>query len=464
MDYPALRAFPGDTTAAKREKRRIADGLLRLRAGLDAHFDAASAISGVSPATRGLRIATWNVRELATRNKYGRRLPDAYWYIAEIVSRFDVVALQEVRGDLDALRRVLSHLGDGWDFLATDVTEGAPGNGERMVFVFDRRRVAFGGVAGELTLKDGAELLDADGLELSSADPLTLRFDRRRDLRLPPGTATRERDGRLETAQAVYLELPEGTQLELPPGSRLRVPAGTPLYRVGRSGLRLARTTRYLAPPGHRLQLPRPARADGVMQFARTPYYVAFQVGWLKLILSTVHIYYGEESARSAGMQRRIDEIDRLTELLRQRANDERDSDSASLFLVLGDFNIVGKEHGTMTALQRRGFVIPDAIQQIPAGTNVERTKFYDQIAYYARPGHAEAIPRVQPLRAGVFDFFEHVYRMGGDEKELTKEMRREGGRGWEYATWRTYQMSDHLPMWVELESEFAEEVLRGER
>ena len=34
--------------------------------------------------------------------------------------------------------------------------------------------------------------------------------------------------------------------------------------------------------------------------------------------------------------------------------------------------------------------------------------------------------------------------------------------RPWPYATWRTYQMSDHLPMWVELETDFAAEALRG--
>ena len=28
------------------------------------------------------------------------------------------------------------------------------------------------------------------------------------------------------------------------------------------------------------------------------------------------------------------------------------------------------------------------------------------------------------------------------------------------YATWRTYQMSDHLPMWVELHIDFADEYL----
>ncbi|MEQ8888364.1 MAG: hypothetical protein RID93_12030, partial [Sandaracinaceae bacterium] len=51
-------------------------------------------------------------------------------------------------------------------------------------------------------------------------------------------------------------------------------------------------------------------------------------------------------------------------------------------------------------------FVIPEGIREIPAGTNVDRTKFYDQIAYHRRP---DRVPRVRPLRAGVFDFFEHV-------------------------------------------------------
>lgn len=221
---------------------------------------------------------------------------------------------------------------------------------------------------------------------------------------------------------------------------------------------------RHVLERGHRLQIPRPARADGVLQFARTPYYVSFRAGWLNVILCTVHIYYGEAGARSAGMERRVAEIERLTELLGQRARDEGDSDSRSLFVLLGDFNIVGKGHRTMKALERRGFVIPEGIREIPAGTNVDRTKFYDQIAYHQRP---RGVARVRPLRAGVFDFFEHVYRTR-DEPTLAAEMRAEQAasgstaRPWSYATWRTYQMSDHLPMWVELETDFAAEALRG--
>lgn len=462
MGYEELAITERDDEGAARVKRRVAEGLLRLRRGLDAHF--ALPCDDGGPAARSrVRLATWNIRELATRNKYGRRLDDAYWFIAEVIRRFDVVALQEVRGDLEALRRVLELLGEGWDYLATDVTEGRPGNGERMVFVYDTRRVSFGGVAGELTLSGGRVLRDARGVELSSDAPLELRFDRRRELRLPDGVASRAGESGLETAEGVYVDLPEGATLRLPPGTRLRLPAGTPVRRRG-ARLSLGRRVRHVLERGQRLQIPRPARADGVLQFARTPYYVSFRAGWLNVILCTVHIYYGEAGARSAGMERRVAEIERLTELLGQRARDEGDSDSRSLFVLLGDFNIVGKGHRTMKALERRGFVIPEGIREIPAGTNVDRTKFYDQIAYHRRP---DRLPRVRPLRAGVFDFFEHVYR-AGDEPALRAEMRAEQAasssraRPWPYATWRTYQMSDHLPMWVELETDFAAEALRG--
>jgi endonuclease/exonuclease/phosphatase family metal-dependent hydrolase len=72
--------------------------------------------------------------------------------IAEIVSRFDVVAIQEAKGDLTALRAMLQALGETWALIATDATRGRAGNNERMVFVFDRRRVSPSGLAGELVV------------------------------------------------------------------------------------------------------------------------------------------------------------------------------------------------------------------------------------------------------------------------------------------------------------------------
>jgi len=107
-----------------------------------------------------LLIATWNVRALgALTEKWQseasdtpkRNLHDIH-AIAEIVSRFDVVAIQEAREDLTALRRLMQALGPSWGLILTDVTWGEPGNGERLAFVFDMRRVKPSGLACELVV------------------------------------------------------------------------------------------------------------------------------------------------------------------------------------------------------------------------------------------------------------------------------------------------------------------------
>ena len=52
-----------------------------------------------------LLLATWNIREFDSPS-YGDRLPEALLFIAEILSRFDLIAVQEVREDLAALDAV----------------------------------------------------------------------------------------------------------------------------------------------------------------------------------------------------------------------------------------------------------------------------------------------------------------------------------------------------------------------
>ena len=57
-----------------------------------------------------LLLATWNVREFDSP-AYGTRTRDAYYFIAEVVSHFDLVAVQEVRRDLTALYALVELLG-----------------------------------------------------------------------------------------------------------------------------------------------------------------------------------------------------------------------------------------------------------------------------------------------------------------------------------------------------------------
>lgn len=123
----------------------------------------ATALDAAIPAKaldRNLLIATWNLRVFgdltekwaASETDSPKRDLHALLCIKEIVSRFDVVALQEVRGNIKCLRHMLKVLDSHWSFILTDVTKGDPGNDERMAFLFDTRKVQLSGLASELVV------------------------------------------------------------------------------------------------------------------------------------------------------------------------------------------------------------------------------------------------------------------------------------------------------------------------
>ena len=109
-----------------------------------------------------LLIATWNIRGFGDITRKENSGPDdspkrdfhSVLCIAEILRRFDVVAVQEVKANLKGLRDALKILGSDYGVVLTDVNEGDAGNGERMAFVFDMRRVRMSGLAGELVVPD----------------------------------------------------------------------------------------------------------------------------------------------------------------------------------------------------------------------------------------------------------------------------------------------------------------------
>jgi endonuclease/exonuclease/phosphatase family metal-dependent hydrolase len=321
------------------EKRaRIVSGLKALQAAMK------DPEKGIPPKTANdtLLLATWNIREFDS-GRYGLRDLEAYYYIAEIVNRFDLVAVQEVRDSLYPLQRLKRLLGPDWEYLVTDVTLGRSGNSERMAFLYDKRKVDFTGLAAELVL-------------------------------------------------------PKEMEKEMP------------------------------------------------VQFARSPYIASFRAGWAYFSLVTVHIYYGKTTPVD---ERRLKELTALGKTVAKNASNfsganiykpdekpERDN-----LILLGDFNIFNRKDVTMEALTSSGFVVPKELQEIP-GSNVDKKKHYDQIAFFKRLASLRSTGR-----AGVFDFFEHVYREA-DEKLYSKERKEKPGRS--FRDWRTYRMSDHLPMWVE--------------
>jgi len=332
----------------RKERIRVVDNLLALREQL---------MREVSHKTANdtLLLATWNVRDFdSNKFKHGPRLNESFYYIAEIISAFDIVALQEVYKNLKALRRVMKILGGNWEFITTDVTEGRSGNKERMTFVYDSNKVHFQNIAGEIVLPE----------------------------------------------------------------------------------------TKLIA---------------GKRQFARTPYLVAFQSGWFRFMLCTVHIYYGSQSGE--GFARRVKEIKQIAKFIGKKADEEKYN-----YILLGDFNIVTPECETMYALTGSGFVIPNELQH---PTNIDENKFYDQIAFKTRPGEFRLAGSEN--NAGVLRFYRSVFKddefdtyepyIDSAKLEAAGPDRTDKEKYYK-DTWRTFQMSDHYPLWVELQIDFSEDYL----
>lgn len=133
-----------------------------------------SALDQLVPAKeldRNLLVATWNIRAFGDltekwRSEQGdspKRDLASLRCITAILARFDVIAVQEVRGNLKCLRHVLKVLGPSWGMILTDVTKGSEGNDERLAFLFDTRRVTPSGLACELVLPDPGPGADAAG-------------------------------------------------------------------------------------------------------------------------------------------------------------------------------------------------------------------------------------------------------------------------------------------------------------
>ncbi len=86
-------------------------------------------------------IASWNIAQFSDRKK-----TRALQYIADICERFDIVAIQEVKTNLQGLSKLQKMLPGHYQILVSDPT----GNNERMAFLYDTRTVVSTGLVCEI--------------------------------------------------------------------------------------------------------------------------------------------------------------------------------------------------------------------------------------------------------------------------------------------------------------------------
>lgn len=212
-------------------------------------------------------------------------------------------------------------------------------------------------------------------------------------------------------------------------------------------------------------------------QIARSPFFASFQAGWFKFSLCSAHIKYGKD------LKIRAKEIEVISDILVKRSKLEN-----QVHIFLGDMNIEQEDDEVMQALKNSELSTPEF-----GPTNMSGNRWFDHMAFSSK-GRAGRKTRL--LRHGVFDWRHAVFgpHPKGDknaselteediksgkyrptEKEildhyepivakLRKENKKKPYSNWPkaYRKWTTFEMSDHLPIWMELEIDYSDDYLRS--
>lgn len=307
-------------TDIKKVSKEIARGLLVLKERIEEAKIPSSRLD------ESFNLATWNIRELGKVS----RSQAAIHYIAEILGQFDLIGVVELRDDLRDLRRILDVLGPYWRAVYSDAVLDAGGNRERVAYLYDKRQIAFNGMA-------------------------SAAFARRTK---------------------------QGTEW---------IPD---------------------------------------FNWWRPPYVASFKSGSFDFVVVSTHIRWGDSEAG------REPELRALAEWVADKqklfAKDKRSFDDRDMF-VMGDFNIPSISSPLFEAITSTGLMVPKALAKQDLGSNLERNKRYDQIL------HLPHYPDNFTNKGGVVDFY------AGDHEALFPNLTKSAF---------TFQMSDHLPLWIEVNTD----------
>lgn len=279
-----------------------------------------------------IKIATWNIRNFA-----GNRKSISIHYVAEILSRFEIIAITELTENTKDLERVMKILGPYWKVIYSDVNMDQKGNSERIGYLYDGRVIEFTGLAAE-------------------ADPIR-EYDEEKDEWLP------------------------------------------------------------------------------TLTWWRSPYLVSFKAGMFDFILLAVHLRWGEKTKTEAEKkEERREALDKLADWIEERRNSLHVKDKD--IIVLGDFNIPKINDSLYNTITKHGLKTHKKILG-DHGTSLKKDKRYDQILYCEENAH-------QIEGGGAVDFYHNSFLPLYPKSKYPTMTKCKF----------TYQISDHLPLWIQLNIE----------
>jgi endonuclease/exonuclease/phosphatase family metal-dependent hydrolase len=175
------------------------------------------------------------------------------------------------------------------------------------------------------------------------------------------------------------------------------------------------------------------------ISFWRSPYMASFKAGSFDFILLTTHIRWGDSDEA-----RRV-EIETLADWIEAKRQEKTKEDKD--LIVMGDFNIPSTDSPLFKAITKHGLQMPKALTGLH-GSNLEKDKRYDQILHF--PIYPDNFCNF----GGEVDFYiddAHIKELF--PAGMTKEK-------------FTFQLSDHLPLWIQIGTDIAgeklEEIIQG--
>lgn len=308
-----------------RVSKNIARGLKELRKRIH------KAKIPSSKLDENLLLATWNIREFGKK----ARKKISLHHIAEILGQFDLIAVTEVHDNISDLAKVLRILGPYWRAVYSDSVGDHGGNQERIAYVFDKRAVAFTGLAAE---------------------------------------------------------------------------ADAPRKKNKKTG-----------------------EYETLFSWWRKPYIASFRSGNFDFVLITAHIRWGNKKTdRIAPLKLLANWVEKM-----RKSKYCIDKD----IIVMGDFNIPKVGDALFKAITGNGLKIPKGLLKSKFGSNLAKKKRYDQILHYAQ--HTKNFTN----QGGILDFYAGNFSKLFPGLSLSKVK-------------YTFQLSDHLPLWVEMNTDIDEEQL----
>ena len=340
---------------SEEDKVRTLHNLVHLKKGLEASVPKKELDTNIL-------IASWNIKELGHLNK---RLPESYFYIAETISAFDIIAIQEIKSSLFDLGLIMKILGKNYKYIITDITDGKKGNKERFGFIYDTRRVSHSGLSGELVIA------------------------------------------------------------------------------------------------------PEKSNGDIIRQLKRTPAITGFESGWKKFSIVNVHLHPGNDTDDK---KIRHQEITYLIDNLKTKIKNKH-LWSENL-IILGDTNLYSNNKDSLKTIKEAGFKECENLKDLPTTTSLNQV--YDRIFYNVDEYYKLRKGANGKDNGGVFNIFKYVLReediedyhtfMKVHKEDPTTLKTEDDFLSYFNQYWKRNQLSDHLPIWIEVEADSSVDFLNSKK